>query len=73
MSLDIYLEIPAGIERWCECLRCGKLHTTTSPEEGYEANITHNLSRMAQDAGIYHYLWRPEEMNITQAGQLILA
>ncbi len=37
----------------------------------YEMNITHNLVKMADDAGIYKYLWRPEEIGITKAEQLI--
>lgn len=37
----------------------------------YSANITHNLGRMAQAAGIYEVLWRPEEVSITLAEQLI--
>lgn len=37
----------------------------------YEANITHNLGRMADVAGIYQALWRPEEINVTHAAQLI--
>lgn len=28
----------------------------------YEANITHNLNRMARSAGLYEALWRPEEL-----------
>lgn len=39
--------------------------------EGYSANITHNLGRMAEEAGIYKHLWRPEEIGITKARQLI--
>ncbi len=39
-------------------------------EEVYWANITHNLGPMARAAGIYFHLWRPEEINITQASQL---
>ena len=35
------------------------------------ANITHNLTSMAREAGIYKHLWRPEEINITHANQLI--
>ena len=34
--------------------------------------VTHNLDRMAEAAGIYQYLWRPEELNITTAGELIV-
>lgn len=37
----------------------------------YEANITHNLNRMADAAGIYQHLWRPDEIGITKAKQLI--
>ena len=37
----------------------------------YEANITHNLNSMAMKAGIYKHLWRPEEIGITKAAQLI--
>lgn len=41
------------------------------PTEVYSANITHNLGRMAEEAGIYKALWRPEEIGITKAEQLI--
>lgn len=37
----------------------------------YSDNITHNLSKMAQEAGLYDALWRPEENGITHAYQLI--
>lgn len=37
----------------------------------FHANITHNLGMMASAAGIYQYLWRPEEIGITKARQLI--
>lgn len=37
----------------------------------YSANITHNLNRMAGEAGIYKHLWRPDEIGITQAWQLV--
>jgi hypothetical protein len=39
--------------------------------ELYSRNITHNLGRMAQEAGIYKCLWRPEELGITHAKQMI--
>lgn len=39
--------------------------------EVYWANITHNLGQMANAAGIYEHLWRPEEIGITKAGELI--
>jgi hypothetical protein len=37
----------------------------------YSANITHNLGGMADAADIYEALWRPEEIGITKASQLI--
>lgn len=40
-------------------------------EQVYEANITHNLNTMADKAGIYYHLWRPEEINIKFASELI--
>jgi hypothetical protein len=47
------------------CPTCGR------GEEVYDANITHNLSAMAGEAGIYEAVWRPEEVGITKAAQLI--
>jgi len=43
----------------------------TKPTEVYSANITHNLGAMAEEAGIYKHLWRPEELGLTVAGELI--
>jgi hypothetical protein len=37
----------------------------------YTANITHNLTVMAAEAGIYMPLWRPDEVGIETAEQLI--
>ena len=45
--------------------------TAFRPTEVFSSNITHNLNRMADAAGIYHHIWRPEEINITKASQLI--
>jgi hypothetical protein len=41
------------------------------PTEIYGANITHNLGKMAGEAGIYKHLWRPDEIGVTKAGELI--
>ena len=41
------------------------------PTEVFSANITHNLNKMAEEAGIYKHLWRPEEISIYLAGELI--
>lgn len=43
----------------------------TVTETVFESGITHNLSEMADKAGIYRHLWRPEELNIKKAVQLI--
>lgn len=40
-------------------------------QEVYSANITHNLNRMADAAGIYEALWRPDELNLVVASQLV--
>jgi hypothetical protein len=37
----------------------------------YHANITHNLGAMADAAGIYGHLWRPEESGVLYARHLI--
>lgn len=44
----------------------------TRPVEVYAANITHNLNSMAEAAGLYQYLWRPEEVAIRYAAELIV-
>lgn len=62
MSLDVYLTTPA-------CEHCGR--SGRDGGELFSANITHNLNRMAEEAGIYQHVWRPEETGITHARQLI--
>jgi hypothetical protein len=46
-----------------------------NPEEEtdvlYRANITHNLNTMAQAAGVYRELWRPDEIGFIKASDLI--
>lgn len=39
--------------------------------ELYSRNITHNLGKMASEAGLYKWLWRPDENGIEAAGQLV--
>lgn len=41
------------------------------PVEVYSSNITHNLTKMADAAGIYQQVWRPEELGIKTAGEMI--
>lgn len=38
----------------------------------YDSNITHNLGIMADQAGLYYALWRPEERGWTKAKDLIV-
>lgn len=69
MSLDVYLESPpATVPCMCEC---GHEHTKDRSETLFWRNITHNLGRMAHEAGVYQYLWRPDEVEVTSASQLI--
>jgi len=56
MSLYVYLEDPTA-----------KYKT----ESLYWANITHNLGEMADKAGIYKALWRPEEIGAKYAKDII--
>jgi hypothetical protein len=58
VSLDVYLNSDV-------CPTCGR------GEQVYTANVTHNLGAMASEAGIYKHLWRPEEVGVTHAWQLI--
>lgn len=66
MSLDVCLLSEPKTEPCPECQ-----HPREIREKLFEANITHNLNRMAEAAGIYMHLWRPEEIGITKASQLI--
>src|SRR5208337_4894136 len=37
----------------------------------FDKNITHNLNTMAEEAGIYEALWRPDEHEYKKAEQII--
>lgn len=63
MSLDVYLYEPAP------CPHCGK--DVASPHLVYRANITHNVNRIAMEAGVYQAIWRPDELALTCAEQLV--
>lgn len=70
MSLDIsLLSHPEQCERCSKCPRCSI--SQESPLTLFSANITHNLTGMAEKAGIYEVLWRSEENGITKAAQLV--
>ena len=61
MSLDVYM------------IRTGRYddNNETFTKYVYDANITHNLNTMADKAGLYDVVWRPDENNIERAEQLI--
>lgn len=54
-------------ERFPGCEPSGKSYGETL----YDGNITHNLGKMAGEAGIYEHLWRPEEIGVAKAEQLV--
>lgn len=70
MSLDVYLN-GEKTEVDCDCTICGNRHKKIETPCFYQANITHNLGEMANEAGIYKALWRPEELGITKAVDLV--
>lgn len=39
--------------------------------EVFERNITHNLGAMANNAGVYNALWRPDENGFVKAKDII--
>ena len=45
--------------------------TAVRPTTLFDQNITHNLGKMAREAGVYEAMWRPEELGIKTAAQLI--
>lgn len=57
MSLDVYLINKD--KHICSCPICNNKHESEEPIIVYSANITHNLGKMAEKAGIYKALWRP--------------
>ena len=66
MSLDVWLI--SGKEKKT-CYHCDSEYYEDVCDFDY--NITHNLSTMAGKAGIYQHLWRPEELGISKASELI--
>lgn len=69
MSLDVYLRgEPYETVEVCPC--CGESRAVMMSDEFYEANITHNLSKMAKEAGIYQVVWRPDENGFNKASEI---
>jgi len=75
MSLDVGLvqgeprEVPC--ERCKNCPDCDGTGKSAETDVVFDQNITHNLNKMAMEAGIYQHLWRPERLGITKAKELI--
>ncbi len=65
MSLDVYLTREKYLS-----YDNGKTYHKDN-EEVYWRNITHNLTKMADEAGLYYALWRPEEKGFKKAKDLI--
>lgn len=51
--------------------RIAQSEETEETTEVYHANITHNLNKMADACGLYKPLWRPDEIGIKTAKELI--
>jgi len=62
MSLDFELH-GKGV-----CSECGQ---KVDDMIVFDANITHNLTTMAKQAGIYYALWNPEKLKATKAKNII--
>lgn len=45
--------------------------TAVRPTCVFDWNITHNLGKMAAEAGLYQCLWTPEEIGVETADHLI--
>lgn len=60
MSLDVYLTISVDTGG-----------VASREIELYSANITHNLGKMAAEAGIYSHLWHPEDIGAVFAKDII--
>lgn len=67
MSLDVSLY--SVEKKTVTCHYC--MHEHEEQELLYDANITHNLGEMADKAGIYKALWRPEEIGAKYAKDII--
>src|SRR3989304_1183656 len=63
MSLNVYLFIT---KPYCECCKREEEKSMV-----FHANITSNLWEVAENVGIYKCVWKPREIGIIKAGDLI--
>jgi hypothetical protein len=71
MSLDVYLKVRTGVTYRGYDEYEQQVVEVEVPQQTFEYNVTHNLNTMAAKAGLYEPLWRPEEIGIELASQLI--
>jgi len=73
MSLDVWLEDYVPAEAYTPNPETGEMERVKiwNKEEVFSYNITHNLGKMAREAGVYTALWRPEEENLNKAKDLV--
>lgn len=70
MGLDVYLlGEKEQVEKVCHC--CNRSYIDEERPEFFSDGVTHNLIAMAEAAGIYKHLWRPAEVGITKASELV--
>lgn len=69
MSLDVTLI--TRCVKTATCHECGNKYLKKAEAWSFTANITHNLGWMAKEAGIYLQVWRPEEVGIKKASQMV--
>lgn len=68
MSLDITLSKPGSME-YHKCPHCERWSDESI--DVFDINITHNLNIMADLAGIYEVIWRPDELGVVFADEIL--
>lgn len=69
MSLDVMLYNEKMDSETCP--KCKEEIEIAQRSYLFDANITHNLGTMAKELGIYEIVWRPEEVGVKTAEELI--
>lgn len=71
MGLVVYLITAIVTGDGHICSKRSHVDELVEEEKVYSAHLTHNLIKMADEAGLYYVLWRPEELCYETADQLI--
>jgi len=69
MSLDIFFTKPLP-ESCLSCENCNEVKKSLEQEE-VNLNVTHNLNKMAMEAGFYEAMWRPKECDLERAEDVL--